>query len=80
MSDMERIPLMDEDVESVAGGNVQYVCTETERYAWGASNPDVHYGFTSRSAMVAFVDANYDYYGEGGIFQALMDAGICYPL
>lgn len=75
-----RIQLNDEDVELVAGGNVLYKCTTTERYAWGSHNPDVKYGFTSKKAMLAFIQANYDYYGEAGIFQALINEGICYPL
>lgn len=76
----ERIALNEEEIELVAGGNVQYVCTETERYAWGTHNPDVKYGYTSKKKMLAFIAENYDYYGESGIFKALIDAGICFPL
>lgn len=76
----KRIQLSDEEVEQVAGGNVKYKCTTEERYAWGTHNPDVKYGFYSKSKMIAFIRDNYDYYGEAGIFQAMVDAGICYPL
>jgi len=75
-----RVELREEDLELVAGGNVQYVCTPDERYAWGTHNPDKKYGYTSKRAMIKFIEDNYDYYGEGGIFDALISAGICYPL
>ena len=75
-----RIPLNEDVLESVDGGNVQYVCTETDRYAWGTHNPDVKYGYTSKRAMLNFIQDNYDYYGESGIFNALIDAGICYNI
>jgi len=75
-----RIQISEENLDSVTGGNVQYVCTETERYAWGTHNPNVKYGYTSKRAMIKFIEENYDYYGEAGIFQALCQAGICFPL
>lgn len=76
----ERIELNEEELEQVAGGNVLYVCGPNGRYAWGSHNPDVKYGYTSKKAMLAFIAENYDFYGEAGIFQALMNEGICYPL
>lgn len=76
----DRRALNDQELELVAGGNVQYVCTETERYAWGTHNPDRKYGYKSKRAMIDFIAKNYDFYGESRIFDAMCDAGICYPL
>lgn len=77
---MKRIPLNDMDIEDVAGGNVCYVCNQTDHYCWGSHNPDVKYEFRSRKAMLEFIEKNYDYYGEAGIFQAMIDADIIYPI
>ena len=78
MSERTRTALTDDQVEGVAGGNIQYVCTSTEAYAWGTHNPDKKYGFTSRRQMLAFIAENYDLYGEAGTLEALVDAGICF--
>lgn len=76
----KRVELNDDQVEAVAGGNILYVCTATEAYAYGSHNPDVKYGFSSRKAMVKFVAENYDLYGEAGTLQAMVAAGIVWPL
>lgn len=76
----KRIPLGDDMLEMVAGGNVLYKCNETDHYCWGSHNPDVKYEFQSRRKMVAFIEENYDYYGEAGIFNAMIDAGIVTPM
>lgn len=78
--DIKRVALNDEEIEAVAGGAVNYTCTETNRYCWGEHTPDVRYGFYSKSKMLAFIADNYDYYGESGIFDAMIDAGLIYPL
>ena len=75
-----RIPLTDEQLEQVAGGNVLYVCNGDDHYCYGSHNPDVKYEFQSRRKMVEFVQNNYDYYGEAGIFQAMLEAGIITPM
>ena len=72
----KRMMLDDEMLEDVTGGNVLYVCNQTDHYCYGAHNPDVKYEFRSRREMLAFVDQNYDYYGEAGIFNAMVAAGI----
>lgn len=76
----KRIPLDEASLEDVTGGVVEMVCTATERYVYGTRTPDVKYGFKSRSKVCNFVAENYSYYGEAGIFQALIDAGLIFPL
>ena len=81
MSDnIKRVLLTDEEAGTVAGGNIHYVCTETERYCYGEHDPGTKYGYYSKSAMLAFVDANYDLYGEYGTLQMMLNQGIIYPL
>ena len=80
MSDNKRMMIEDDRLEDVTGGNVLYVCNETDHYCYGAHTPDVKYEFQSRRQMVAFIDQNYDYYGEAGIFQAMVNAGIVTPM
>lgn len=76
MNETKRIPLSDDILEQVAGGNVLYVCTATDHYCYGSHNPDVKYEFQSRRQMLSFIEENYDYYGEAGIFNAMVEAGI----
>lgn len=76
----ERIKLNDTDAEQIAGGNVLYVLNNTDHYCYGSHTPDVRYEFRSRREMLAFVEANYDFYGEAGIFDAMMAAGIITPM
>lgn len=75
-----KILLDDEMVESVAGGNIQFVCNGTERYAWGSHNPGQRYSFPSRSAMLKFVNENYDELGERGCIQEMVNQGILIPM
>ena len=72
----DRALLDDEILEAVAGGNVLYVCTKEDHYCWGARNPGVRYGYQSLRKVLAFIQENYDYYGEAGIFNAMMAAGL----
>jgi len=76
----KKIPLTDSAVEDVTGGNVQIVCNKNDHYCYGARTPDVRYEFQSKRAVDNFVTENYDYYGEAGIFQAMIDAGIITPM
>lgn len=79
MSD-KRIPLTDNMVETVAGGNIQYVISNGEVYAYGTHNPGKKYGFGSLKAFLGFISENYDLYGEAGTLNAMVEAGICWPL
>lgn len=76
----KRIALDDESLNAVTGGVVEMVCTSTERYVYGTRTPDVKYSFKSRSKVCNFVAENYSYYGEAGIFQALIEAGLITPM
>lgn len=76
----KRIPLDDDTLEAVAGGNVLYVCNAVDHYCWGSHNPDKKYEFQSKRKMLDFISKNYDYYGEGGIFQAMIDEGLITPM
>ena len=81
MSENKKRIMLDDDVlDSVAGGNVLYVCNSTDHYCYGSHNPDVKYEFQSRRQMLNFIEQNYDYYGEAGIFQAMVNAGIVTPM
>ena len=75
-----RIPLGDDMVESVAGGNIQYVNNGTDRYAWGSHNPSQHYEFPSKSAMLKFITENYDELGERGCIEEMVKLGILIPV
>lgn len=75
-----RVALDEESLEAVSGGVVEMVCTSTERYVYGTRTPDVKYSFKSRSKVCNFVAENYSYFGEAGIFQALIDAGLITPM
>lgn len=78
---MSERQLIDENLlEDITGGVVEMVCTSQERYVYGTRNPDVKYGFKSRSKVSNFVAENYSYYGESGIFDALMAEGLIYRL
>ena len=76
----ERILLDEATVEEITGGVVEMVATSTERYVYGTRTPDVKYRFNSISKVSKFVSENYSYYGEAGIFQALMAAGLIFPM
>lgn len=77
---MSRVALTDAQTELVAGGNIQYVIQGGEVYAYGTHNPDKRYGFSSLKKFLAFVDENYDLYGEAGTLEAMVDAGIAWEL
>lgn len=72
--------LNDDEVEKVAGGNVLYVCNQVDHYCYGAHNPGKKYEFQSRRAVIAFIEANYDYYGENDIFNEMIKAGLITPM
>lgn len=76
----KRIALDEESLEAVTGGVVEMVCTASERYVYGTRTPDVRYSFKSRSKVCNFVAENYSYYGEAGIFQALIAEGLIFPM
>ena len=78
----KREPLVDEDLEQVTGGNVQFVCIPgTTSYCYGEHNPDVKYTFNVKIREVSkFIAENYDYYGEAGIFNAMVAAGLISPM
>lgn len=81
MSDIKNRVMLDDDaVEDVTGGNVLYVCDEVNHYCYGSHNPDVKYEFYSRRKMLEFINENYDYYGEAGIFNAMIEAGLIYRI
>ena len=81
MSENNRIHIDDEaSLEDITGGVVEMVCTATERYVYGTRTPDVKYSFKSRSKVCNFVAENYSYYGEAGIFNALIAAGLITPM
>lgn len=75
-----RVQLTDNMVESVAGGNIQYVISNGEVYAYGTHNPDKRYGFSSLKSFLAFVEENYDLYGEAGTLNAMVSAGVAWEL
>ena len=79
MSDTRKL-LNDDAVESVAGGNIQYVISNGQVYAYGTHNPNKKYGFSSLKKFLAFVAENYDLYGEAGTLNAMVDAGVAWPL
>lgn len=75
-----RIMLDDDMMEDVTGGNIQYVNNETDRYAWGSHNPGQRYAFPSKSAMLRFINENYDELGERGCIQEMVNRGILIPI
>lgn len=79
MSDT-RIPLGDDFVEEVAGGNIQYVNNGVDRYAWGSHNPGQKYSFPSKKAMLQFITDHYDELGERGCIEEMVNQGILIPM
>lgn len=82
MSDInKREQLSDFDLEQVTGGNVQFVCIPGECYCYGSHNPDVKYSFNVKIREVSkFIADNYDFYGESGIFDAMVSQGLISPM
>ena len=76
----KRIPLDDEMVMDVTGGNIQYVNNGTDRYAWGSHNPGKKYAFPSKKAMLNFITENYDELGETGCIREMVNRGILIPM
>ena len=73
----KRVPLDDVDLQQVTGGNVLFVVANGQAYLYGSHNPDKKYSFCAKVREVnAFIAANYDYYGEAGIFDALKAEGL----
>ena len=80
MMSTNRIPLDDEMVSKVAGGNIQYVNNGTDRYCWGSHNPGRHYSFPSKKNMLNFIDEHYDELGERGCLEEMVRQGIIIPI
>lgn len=76
----ERIHIDDARAESIAGGNIKYVIANGEVYAYGTHNPDKKYGFSSLKKFLAFVQENYDLYGEAGTLNAMVSAGVAWEM
>lgn len=73
----KRMALDDADLEKVTGGNVLFVVANGQAYLYGSHNPDKKYAFVAKVREVnAFISANYDFYGEAGIFDALKAEGL----
>lgn len=75
-----RVELSDEAVSGVVGGNIIAHIDTDGIYIYGSHNPDSHYGFSSYSQVQTFIADNYDLYGEMGTIQAMVAAGLCWPL